>query len=75
VAFSVLKEVHMDHGEREEIQEAVSAFARLVMWLADEIEPTSAVAATRDMDLVEAVLVQASRKYDEWVQSRVATQD
>jgi len=52
----------MDEKERVEIQEAVSAFARLALYLVDELEPNNNDVLEADLDDVYAVLVAVERR-------------
>jgi len=52
----------MEAKERVEVQEAVSAFARLALYLVDELEPNNNDVLEADLDDVYAVLVAVERR-------------
>jgi len=51
----------MDEKERIAVQDAVNACARLALWLAGELEPTSTDVVEQDLDAVYELLVAAER--------------
>jgi len=51
----------MEEEQKKVLEEAVGAMSRLVLWIADEIEPVSPDDAIRDLDVVYRVLVAAER--------------
>jgi len=51
----------MEEEQKKVLEEAVGAMSRLVLWIADEIEPVSPEDAMRDLDVVYRVLVAAER--------------
>lgn len=51
----------MDEKERVEVQDAVSACARLALWLAGELEPANNDVVEQDLDCVYELLVAAER--------------
>jgi len=52
----------MDEKERADVQEAVSAFARLALYLVYELEPNSNDVLEADLDDVYSVLVAVERR-------------
>jgi len=60
----------MEKTEKEEVEEMVSAAARLALFLADAIEPVSSDVLEQDLDklyeMCIAVERQARAKYPEW---------
>jgi len=46
---------------RTEIEAAVSAVARLSLWLADELEPTNSDVAEQDLDLLYDLCIAVER--------------
>lgn len=54
-------EVVMDQTEKTAVQDAVSACARLALWLAGELEPDNNDVAEQDLDAVYELLVAVER--------------
>jgi len=52
----------MEERERQSVQDAVSALARLALYVVDELEPNSNDVLERDLDDVYALLVAVERK-------------
>jgi len=52
----------MDEKERADVQNTVGAFARLALYLVDELEPNSNDVLEADLDDVYAVLVAVERR-------------
>jgi len=52
----------MDEKERVDVQESVGAFARLALYLVDELEPLNNDVLEADLDVVYEVLVAVERR-------------
>jgi len=52
----------MEEKERQSVQDAVSACARLALYLVDELEPSNNDVLERDLDDVYALLVAVERR-------------
>jgi len=52
----------MDEKERVDVQSSVGAFARLALYLVDELEPNNNDVLEADLDDVFAVLVAVERR-------------
>jgi len=52
----------MDEKERADVQNTVGAFARLALYLVDELEPNNNDVLEADLDDVYAVLVAVERR-------------
>jgi len=52
----------MDEKERADVQNTVGAFARLALYLVDELEPNNNDVLEADLDDVYGVLVAVERK-------------
>jgi len=52
----------MEEKERQSVQDAVSAMARLALYVVDELEPNNSDVLERDLDDVYALLVAVERK-------------
>lgn len=52
----------MEKAQAEKWKEAVSALARIALYVADELEPTNSDVLARDLDDVYELLVAAERK-------------
>lgn len=55
----------MEKEDRTDVQELVSAAARLGLWLAGELEPVSSDVAERDLDSLYELCIAAERKLRE----------
>jgi len=55
----------MKKTEREDVEEMVSAVARLCLWLVGDIEPESIEIVEIDLDQLERLLVQSEVKLQE----------
>lgn len=56
----------MDKSNKEMVDAAVSALARLALFVADELEPIHEAALIEDLELVYRVLVSAERCARQW---------
>jgi len=52
----------MEPKERQSVQDAVSAMARLALYVVDELEPNNSDVLEQDLDDVYALLVAVERK-------------